>query len=122
MAKITELTASLKNKNQELVLYKYEYNKMECMVEAMNNDAYIANKQQHNSHLSKTFAPAVEKRQVSTHWEEEGMRISINKKSCNRQAEEALKKLEHIRNPISQRPLPSQTSNHLSINLAGNTL
>lgn len=58
---------------------------MECMIEAMNHDAYLSAKHQQNEMLSlHNFEK--DRRQVSTHWEEDlVMRTSINKSNGARQ-------------------------------------
>jgi hypothetical protein len=84
---------------------------MECLIEAMNNDAYIATKQEHIEMLS--CINNKDRRQVSTHWDEEIMRPSNNKNNGARQIEDIHKKLNMFKN---QKHLPQQSStNHMSM-------
>lgn len=74
MCKITELTNTLKLKNQELALYKYENHKMECVVEAMQHEAYIMEKR----HQSEIMREGGKRREPSTHWEEDRSSLGVH--------------------------------------------
>jgi hypothetical protein len=69
---------------------------MECLIETMSNDAYLATKRQHIEMLS--YANAKDRRQVSTHWEEEAIRTSVNKDNFVRQIEDIQKKFDMLKN------------------------
>ena len=88
----------MKQRNEELALYKYENNKMECTIEAMKHDAYLASKQQQNGFLVHSHNDPKNRRQVSTHWEEDlVMRTSINKSNGAREIQGISRKMEQLK-------------------------